>query len=205
MKAGKLSESILKRSVLRQLHNSAVRAPGVGIDFGAVDASAGKQIVTAEACRAFDTFPEAGVYAALNNLVCSGAKPLGITMTLLLPTSASENDLRAWISAVSRVSEKEQIPVLGGQTEVLRTVTSPQLIVQAVGEADRELFVTAAGAQPDMDVIVTKWVGLLRPAKNYSCLRFTMSFAACLVAPAFSSRKFFPAKRIGAHRSRIRS
>ena len=56
MKAGKLSESILKRSVLRQLHNSAVRAPGVGIDFGAVDASAGKQIVTAEACRAFDTW-----------------------------------------------------------------------------------------------------------------------------------------------------
>ena len=160
MKAGKLSESILKRSVLRQLHNPAVRAPGVGIDFGAVDASAGKQIVTAEACRAFDTFPEAGVYAALNNLACSGAKPLGITMTLLLPTSASENDLRAWISAVSRVSEKEQIPVLGGHTEVLRTVTSPQLIVQAVGEADRELFVTAAGAQPDMDVIVTKWVGL---------------------------------------------
>ena len=47
--------------------------------------------------------------------------------------------------------------------------------------------------------------GLLRPAKNYSCLRFTLSFAACLVAPAFSSRKFFPAKRIGAHRSRIRS
>ena len=43
MKAGKLSESILKRSVLRQLHNSAVRAPGVGIDFGAVDASAGSR------------------------------------------------------------------------------------------------------------------------------------------------------------------
>ena len=40
---------------------------------------------------------------------------------------------------------------------------------------------------------------------NQSLLRFTRSFAACLVAPAFSSRKFFPAKRIGAHRSRIRS
>ena len=34
---------------------------------------------------------------------------------------------------------------------------------------------------------------------SYSLLRFTMSFAACLVAPAFSSRKFFPSKRIGAH------
>jgi uncharacterized membrane protein YfhO len=39
MKAGKLSESVLKRSVLRQLHNSAARTPGVGIDFGTVDAS----------------------------------------------------------------------------------------------------------------------------------------------------------------------
>ena len=47
--------------------------------------------------------------------------------------------------------------------------------------------------------------GAVPSGKNYSCLRFTMSFAACLVAPAFSSRKFFPAKRIGAHRSRMRS
>ena len=162
MKAGKLSESVLKRSVLRQLHNPAPHTPGVGVDFGAVEDSAGKQIITAEACRAFgtETFPEAGVYAALNNLVCSGAKPLGITMTLLLPTCASENDLRAWISAVSRVSDKEQIPVLGGHTEVLRSVTAPQLIIQAVGEITGKSLVTAAGAQPDMDVIVTKWVGL---------------------------------------------
>ena len=35
--------------------------------------------------------------------------------------------------------------------------------------------------------------------------RVYVVFADCLVAPAFSSRKFFPAKRIGAHRSRIRS
>ena len=47
--------------------------------------------------------------------------------------------------------------------------------------------------------------GLCRPVKNQSCLLFTISFAVCRVAPAFSSRKFFPSKRIGAHRSRIRS
>ena len=47
--------------------------------------------------------------------------------------------------------------------------------------------------------------GSVPPGKNQSCLLFTMSFAACRVAPAFSSRKFFPSKRIGAHRSKIRS
>ena len=45
MKAGKLSESILKRSVL--LTTSIIlRSKTGGIDFSAVDASAGKQIVT---------------------------------------------------------------------------------------------------------------------------------------------------------------
>lgn len=47
--------------------------------------------------------------------------------------------------------------------------------------------------------------GSVPPGKNQSCLLFTMSFAVCRVAPAFSSRKFFPSKRIGAHRSKIRS
>lgn len=47
--------------------------------------------------------------------------------------------------------------------------------------------------------------GLHRPTNNYSYLRFTMCFAACLVASAFSFQKSFTAKRIGVHRSRIRS
>ena len=44
-----------------------------------------------------------------------------------------------------------------------------------------------------------------RPAKQSVVLWFTKSFAACLVVPAFSFWKFFPAKRIGAQRSRIRA
>ena len=160
MKAGKLSESVLKRSVLRQLHSTAALTPAVGLDFGAAETGYGTQIIASEAVRAFGvhTFPEAGVYAALNNLFCSGAKPLGITMTFLLPTSVSENELRAWILAVSQVCQKEQIPILGGHTQVLRTVSAPQLVFQAIGEA-AECMITAAAA-PDMDVIVTKWVGL---------------------------------------------
>lgn len=163
MKAGKLSESVLKRSVLRQLDHldTAGTAPGIGMDFGAVKSASGGRIVTAEACRASgkEAFFASGVYAAVNNLVCSGAQPLGITMTLLLPTDCNENDLRAWVQAVSGVCRKEQIPVLGGHTEVLRTVREPQLIVQAIGET-KDPLITGTGAQPGMDVIVTKWVGL---------------------------------------------
>ena len=163
MKAGKLTESVLKRSVLRQLHTceeTVGAQPQPGMDFGAVRMADGSFLVTAEACRPFDAkaFHGTAVYAALNNLVCSGAEPLGVSMTLLLPTAASENELRDWIKAVSAVCKKEQLSILGGHTEVVRTVEQPQLVIHAVGQTKR--LITGAGARPQMDVIVTNYVGL---------------------------------------------
>lgn len=47
--------------------------------------------------------------------------------------------------------------------------------------------------------------GVLLPSNGFIQLFDTISFAAAFVTSAFSSRKFFPAKRIGAHRSKMRS
>ena len=47
--------------------------------------------------------------------------------------------------------------------------------------------------------------GFVRTSGLWFQFRDTSSFAASLVSLAFSSRKFFPAERIGVHRSRIRS
>lgn len=163
MKAGKLSESVCKRSVLKQLHKETTgfAAPAIGMDFGAAELG-DEAVVTASASRPFGktSCPAAGVYTALNNLFCSGCRPLGISVTLLLPTSANENDLRDWMSAITEVCGKEQIPVLNGHTEVVRYVTEPVLSVTAFGAVKKEKLITAAGAGPDMDVIVTKWIGL---------------------------------------------
>jgi len=151
-----LSEAILKRSVLKQLHSPAA----YGMDYGAAAAD-GRMLVTASASRPLGTksVPAAGVYAAVNNLVCSGAEPLGVSVTLLLPTSASENTLRDWIAAIAQACEKEDVLLLSGHTEVVRSVTEPVLSVTAVGQT-AEPLVRADGARPDMDVLMTKWAGL---------------------------------------------
>ena len=65
----------------------------------------------------------------------------------LLPTSESENDLRAWISAQYPVSEKEQIPVLRRTHGSSSDSDLRNFDCSGRGEADEELFVTA-GAQP---------------------------------------------------------
>lgn len=161
MKAGKLSESALKRSVLKQLHNSkSFVPPMVGGDYAAVQAKEAMVVQAIGArCCGESLRGMLSVYNALNNLACSGAKPLGITMTLLLPTSCSENDLRRELAAIQTVCDKEEIPILGGHTEVTRSVTEPVISITAIGTADTQL-IRPGQVEPGMDLLVTKTVGL---------------------------------------------
>ena len=161
MKAGKLSESALKRSVLKQLHNSkSFVPPMVGGDYAAVQAKEAMVVQAIGArCCGESLRGMLSVYNALNNLACSGAKPLGITMTLLLPTSCSENDLRWELAAIQTVCDKEEIPILGGHTEVTRSVTEPVISITATGTADTQL-IRPGQVEPGMDLLVTKAVGL---------------------------------------------
>lgn len=193
MKAGKLSESVLKRSVLKQLHNATekkiVLGPGIGADYAAVKpantdaladvsfasgsqtdtkhAQAGlelreKSIVSTVATRCLGGAmnPMLSVYAALNNLYCSGAKPYGIMVNLLLPTSANENELREWVKAIDVVCEKEEVAVLGGHTEVVRAVSEPMVTVTALGTVDEAKRIGAGTVKPGMDILITKTVAL---------------------------------------------
>lgn len=175
MKAGKLSEAVLRRSVLRQFHTAKeqVQGPGVGLDYSAVRPP--HELVV----HAVSTMPLAGmewrarkpfraeaaaVCSALNNLACSGANPIGILVNLLLPTSADEQGLRAVIGAVEDACGQESVAVLGGHTEVVRSVTEPVLTVTAVGSVCASGLVSTANVRPGMDIVMTKWAGLMGTA-----------------------------------------
>lgn len=164
MKAGKLPESVLKRSVLNQLHMmtdaQSVR-PAVGADFGAVCLESGETVVTAVETRLLGcgVLKGTSLYAALNNLACSGARFLGVTVNLLMPTAANEQQLRECVQEIDEICMREQVPVLAGHTEVVRSLTEPVLTVTAVGVRG-QVPVTNSQIKPGMDILVTKWIAL---------------------------------------------
>lgn len=104
--------------------------------------------------------PMLSVYAALNNLYCSGAWAYGIMVNLLLPTSANENELREWVKAIEAVCEKEKVAVLGGHTEVVRAVSEPMVTVTALGTVDETARIKTGTVKPGMDILITKQVAL---------------------------------------------
>ena len=165
MKAGKLKESVLKRSVLKQLHTRnayTLIKPSVGGDYGAVAAEGENAIVLASdpVTHSKDALGSVAIMAACNDVACSGATLLGVSVTILLPTSYNEEELRALMKDLDAACEKCQVDILSGHTEVTRVVNAPVVIVTALGTVREEKRVHSSMVRPGMDIIATKWVGL---------------------------------------------
>ena len=170
MKNGKISESVLKRSVLKQLHTTSDRIlfkPAVGEDCAVISMQAGSQtkLVTATQTFTLDVSDKhvranCAVYDALNNIYAMGAGPIGIELALLVPTTENEAVLRETVRAIDAVCEEAGIVVLGGHTQVSRAVKSIVVTVTAIGEAYEQMLTPSSAAAPGMDIIVTGYVGL---------------------------------------------
>ena len=64
------------------------------------------------------------------------------------------------MAQVESACEKNQIQVMGGHTEVTRVVSQIVLSVTGVGKAKEDRLISTADVLPDMDILVTKWVGI---------------------------------------------
>lgn len=162
---GKVSEKIMKRSVLNQLH---VKRPevlihlGVGEDCSAIEAGEDEAFV-------FTVDPmiaparDVGKLAfqiAANDVAASGAKMIGLLVNVVLPVGSRESDLRAIVKDIANLSEHYNVEILGGFSEVSDAVTMPLVSVTGVGKTNREELFSTADLCPGDELVVTKWIGL---------------------------------------------
>ncbi len=168
MKAGKIPESVLKRSVLKQLHTNredVLLGAAVGEDCAAVALEKDEVVVlsTDPITGVLDdpaTMGKRIVWKAVNNLASAGAKPVGIQVNVLFPTIANEPQLREVMKALQSACDTAGLQILGGHTEVTRAVNQPIIAVTGVGKAKKERLLSTSNVKPGMDIIATKWIGL---------------------------------------------
>ena len=165
MKVGKVSETILKRSILKQIHTrreEVVLGAGVGEDCAAVKLKPG-EIFVVSTDPITGTVKDIGTLAikiTTNDLASSGAEPVGVMLTVLLPEAVTEEDIKKMMAQVEEACAKARIQVMGGHTEVTRAVNQPVISVTGVGKAREERLVSTAGARVGQDILVTKWIGI---------------------------------------------
>ena len=165
MKTGKIPESVLKRSVLRQLHNrrdEVLLGAGVGEDCAALTLEA-DEVFVMSTDPITGTGKEMGSLAVIttaNDLASSGAEPVGVMLMILLPEASEEALLKEIMRDAEATCEKFHMQILGGHTEVSAAVNRPVISVSGVGKVKKDAMIKTGGARPGMDIVVSKWIGI---------------------------------------------
>lgn len=180
MKTGKISESILKRSVLKYCKTKREEvvkgaAPGVDCAFFTYPDRQGRgtggQVPDCQDkvfCAATQTVSlpviRAGcyaVYAAVNAVAAGGGIPFAMQMALTLPEGTEESELKRIMQLTEEAAGICKVQIAGGHTEVTGAVKYPVISVTAFGyrleAADRVSRGLPAAGQA---VVMTKWMGL---------------------------------------------
>ena len=165
MKIGKASESVLKRSVLKQLHtkrDEVISAVGTGLDAAVLKLDADEMTVlsTNPVMGTLEELGGYGVLSVVSNLAAAGATPVGILLTILLPEKEDERTLKKIVAQAQEVCDRYQIQILGGHTEVTKAVNQPVLSLVAVGKAKKDSLCLSKGAKPGMDILIANWIAL---------------------------------------------
>lgn len=165
MKVGKIPENVLKRSVFKQLHtkrDEVILGAGVGEDCAALKLADDEVFVisTDPITGTATDIGELAIQITVNDLASSGAEPIGVMLTMLLPENATEEELKTVMSQVESACEKNHIQVMGGHTEVTKAVNQIVISVTGVAKVKEGGLISTASAEPDMDILVTKWIGI---------------------------------------------
>lgn len=167
LRLGKISENVLKRSVLKRIHNKSkcvLQNAAVGVDAAAIALFEDKGVVTCIETVCIDSELSARlcVYKAVNNIAASFGKPVSIETSIILPEGYEEQDLRTIMTQIDDVCGSLDIALVGGHTEVSPNVKSPIITVSALGRIVEEPIkqIRMHKAQPGDAIIATKWIAI---------------------------------------------
>jgi len=164
MEIGKLPNEVLKSLVFNNIKGSRKEVlvrPSIGEDCAAVDFGQELCVISSDPITGTDNeIGTIAVHVSCNDIAASGAEPIGIMVTILVPPKANESSLEKVIKQLSSTAASLNVDILGGHTEVTDAVNRYVISVTAVGKTIGKYVVKTSGAMPGDDLILTKYAAL---------------------------------------------
>lgn len=165
MRPGKFSESVLKRSVLKQIktkREEVVRGAGVGEDcaFFSLGKKEGMLLTTAPIVVDELESIASKLQAIVNNVAAGGGEPVGILVSAILPDKILESVVQGLSGEMERACKAMNLQIAGGNTEISRAVNKPVLNITVIGKKDVAMHQNFYEYEAGQDILLTKWVGL---------------------------------------------
>ena len=158
MKQGKISETILKRSILKNItykKKQIIQGAGVGHDFSAIDLSGDNIITACDTCFYQDDDDIAVlVDKVCNNLLVSGGVAVAFMVQLILPVDVTEQEIKHVMQLLDENGRRRQVQIAGGNTMVSPHVSCMTVSVTGIGQIAQDKCWCARKLQADHEVVL---------------------------------------------------
>ena len=211
MKIGKVSQTVLKRSMLKPLQfqsEEALFAPSVEEMCFGVQCNADEEVLCTSTVLYGDE-KDLGVFAlarVVNDLATRGARPVGVNVHIMLPPYAYESRLKSMMEAIARAGSAHAVRVLGAKAEVSPVITKAVVYLDGMGVYKKGELIRSSMAKADQDLVLLKWIGLegtfrvMREKEEALKQRFVPAFLgqfSQLEPQLFSQQELAVAKEFG--------
>lgn len=165
MEPGKVSQTVYRRSILKQLHkdgHAVLFPPGQEESCYGICLPDGREVISSSVSL-YGNEKDLCMFAiaqAANHLASRGADPAGVSIRIMLPDFAYESRLKAMMSASREAADSQGIEILEAGAQNVPGIQTGIVHVTAVGCVEPEKLVRSCMAQPGQDIVLLKWIGL---------------------------------------------
>lgn len=163
MRIGKLDNDELQRLILD--HFSSVRSesltvPRIGEDCASLDIGDDYIVLSSDPITSagISQLGRLSVYVNCNDVICCGADPVGLMVTLLAPPDITADKLDSIARDLAKSAADCNVDILGGHTEITDAVTRVITSTTVIARQNRNS--SLAGAKVGDDIVMTKYAAL---------------------------------------------
>lgn len=164
MKIGKIPTEVLKRVIfsnIKHKREEVLVRPNIGEDCAVIDFGEYVCVMSTDPITgAIKDIGSLAVHISCNDIASSGARPLGIMLTIMAPPSTTEEDLSYVMSEANRAAAEVDVEIIGGHTEITDAVNRMIISATAVGRQLKSELVLSKSAKLGDSVFMTKHAGL---------------------------------------------
>ena len=165
MKIGKVSQTVLKRSMLKPLQfhrEEAMIQPSVEEMCYGITCKEDEETLVSSAVLYGDE-KDLGVFAlaqVVNDLATRGAQTVGASVQIMLPPYAYESRLKTMMEFIERAASAHAVQVMCAKAEVSPVISKAIVHMNGVGVLKKGTLLQSNMGSANQDIVLLKWIGL---------------------------------------------
>ena len=164
MEIGKLPNDVLEKIVFDNIKNKREEilvGSGIGEDNAIIDFGEEVCVMSTDPITgATQDIGKLAIHISCNDVASSGAEPIGALLTVLVPPSTTEEDLKHIMSDAGEASRELNIEIMGGHTEITDAVNRVVISTTVIGKQKKENMIDLSKVSVGDKVLITKYAAI---------------------------------------------